>query len=83
MSAITYRQVETRDLTLDMWVASRIRILRKERGWTQTQLAGRYGCTAMAISQFETMPRGGSMTLVTLQKLASVFGVSPRELLPP
>jgi transcriptional regulator with XRE-family HTH domain len=52
--------------------------LREERGWSQVDLAEKYGCTFQYISQMETGHRGFGKT--TLKKLLAVFGVTEGEL---
>jgi transcriptional regulator with XRE-family HTH domain len=54
-----------------------VRRLRKERGWTQRDLAGKAGTTQYTISEIELGHREPHPT--TLRKLAQAFGVSVAE----
>lgn len=54
-----------------------IRKLRKERGWTQRDLAGKAGTTQYTISEIELGHRDPHPT--TLRKLAQALGVSVAE----
>ncbi len=58
---------------------TRLRELRKARGWNQTYVAKALGTTAQTISRLET----NVMTVSTdwLVKFADLFGVSPSELI--
>jgi len=62
-------------------IASVVRTLRLERGWTQQELAERAGLTAQTISNIE---RGRSERIYdgTVESLASAFGVTPSTLDP-
>lgn len=61
-------------MELNQIVASNIVELRKERGWTQVQLADKLNYTDKAISKWE---RAESIPeLVTLKALAELFGVT-------
>jgi transcriptional regulator with XRE-family HTH domain len=55
--------------------------LREERGWSQKDLAKKYGCTFQYISQMETGHRGFGKR--TFRKLMTAFGVNEKELLEP
>ncbi len=55
-------------------IGGRVRQLREERGWTQSELAARAGLTASAVSQIESAKR--SPNAETLQKLADGLEVS-------
>ena len=57
----------------------RIRDVRRERGWTQDQLANAVGVSRSAVAQWET-GRSGQVGS-TLTRLAEVLGVSPDYLL--
>lgn len=52
---------------------------RRERGWTQEQLAEEMGVAAVTVSRWETGQRG--MSVVTLANLADALGVSLGDLL--
>ena len=59
-------------------IGENIRRLRKENGWSQSELASKIGKTRAAISQYEnneTTPRMGA-----IEDLAHVFGVKKREI---
>jgi transcriptional regulator with XRE-family HTH domain len=55
-----------------------IRELRKERGWTQAELAARTGISHRAITKWET--GGKHPSRIYRQVLASAFGIFPDEL---
>jgi transcriptional regulator with XRE-family HTH domain len=59
---------------VDMIVAQQIRALRKQRGWTQTELAERIGTKQPFISQIEDEDYG-SISISTLKDLARAFDV--------
>ncbi len=59
---------------LDMILARQIRALRKERGWTQAELAKRVGTSQPFISAIESEDYG-SLSISTLRDLARVFDV--------
>jgi transcriptional regulator with XRE-family HTH domain len=63
----------------DLIIARNLIRLREERGWSQEDLAGKYGCTFQYISQMETGHRGFGKQ--TLPKLAKALGVTQKELL--
>ena len=54
-------------------VAKMIYTLRKERGWTQAELAGRLHCTKSVISHYETGKRQPNYEM--LEAMADVFNV--------
>lgn len=54
----------------------KLRELRHLRGLTQREVARRSGVGIKTLSSFETGERIASMTLVQLQKLLAVYGVS-------
>lgn len=59
-------------------IATQIKKLRQQRGWTQPQLADKLSVSKQTISNWETglkVPRMGS-----LQKLADLFGVKIGEI---
>jgi len=58
---------------------TRIRYLRKMRGWTLQQLADQVGTTAQTIQRLETSNMTVSMDW--LQKVADAFNVKPVELI--
>lgn len=58
---------------------SKLRQLRKARGWTQSELAHRAGLSDSTISSYETGTRLG--LLANIKKVASALGVSPSDLL--
>lgn len=57
-----------------------IKVLRKQRGWTQQQLAEASGVEPVTISRAENGYEG--TTLRTLTSLAEALGVSAADLLP-
>lgn len=59
--------------------AERVKELREARGWTQVELAKRLNFHSSAVSQWESGQRNPSRD--TLQRLASLFGVSIAYLL--
>lgn len=54
-------------------VGDRVRQLRKERGWTQTELAKRAKIAQSSVAELETKPNRGSRYIV---KIAVALGVS-------
>jgi transcriptional regulator with XRE-family HTH domain len=54
----------------------KLRELRRLRGLTQREVARRSGIGEKTISSFETGDRMAAMTLVQLQKLLAVYGVT-------
>ncbi len=73
------RDKEYRDLfvseQIDTGVAFQIRALRKDRGWSQSELAERVGMTQEGVSRLEN-PDYGKFTYKTLKRLASAFDVA-------
>lgn len=60
-------------------LGKRLRELRKERGWTQAQIAERLGVTASIVSAYENEIRQPSYD--ALLKLVRLYGVSSDYLL--
>jgi transcriptional regulator with XRE-family HTH domain len=58
---------------------SRIRELRKARGWSQGELAERIGCVTNHVSDLERGERG--LTLEWMRKIALALECSPADLL--
>lgn len=56
-------------------IASQIRILRQQRGWTQKELAEKLGTTQGVVSRLED-PSYGRFSIKTLLELGSIFDVS-------
>lgn len=56
-------------------IASQIRILRQQRGWSQLQLAEKLGTTQGVVSRLED-PSYGRFSIKTLLALGSIFDVS-------
>jgi transcriptional regulator with XRE-family HTH domain len=61
-------------------VGDEIKRLRKDRGWSQPQLAVKAGIAVSAVSQIENGRRSPNVS--TLDKLAGAFGVEVMELFP-
>ena len=59
----------------------RLAALRKERGWTQPQLAERIGTTVKMVTYLERQAK--NPTVKTMEQIASVFGIPASELLGP
>jgi transcriptional regulator with XRE-family HTH domain len=57
----------------------RLAALRKERGWTQPQLAERLGATVKMVTYLERQAK--NPTVKTMEQIASVFGIPASELL--
>ena len=57
-------------------IAFQIRMMREDRGWTQSDLGERMGMAQETISQLED-PDYGRLTLRTLKRLGSAFDVAP------
>jgi len=62
-------------------LGDRIRRLRQERGWTQTALAERVGCTKRAIIYYEK--DGKYPPAPTLAAMAGAFGLTIEALMSP
>ena len=62
------------DSTQQHSVGATIAALRKQKGWTQEELAKKLNVTDKAVSKWEQ--NGGTPNLDTIVKLANVFGVS-------
>lgn len=56
-----------------------IRRLRKERGWTQDELAARIGTSKQVVSTYELGKR--TPHIAVAQKYADIFGVALEEML--
>ena len=59
-------------------VAMNIRRLRRDRGWTQEDLADRVGLSARYVGQIERAQ--ASMTISVLGRIADALKVGPTEL---
>jgi transcriptional regulator with XRE-family HTH domain len=59
----------------------RLAALRKERGWTQPQLAERLGTTVKMVTYLER--RAKNPTVKTMEQIARIFGVPVSDLLGP
>ncbi len=57
----------------------RLAALRKERGWTQPQLAERLGATVTMVTYLER--RAKNPTVKTMEQIAQIFGVPVSDLL--
>jgi len=57
----------------------RLAALRKERGWTQPQLAEVLGVTVKTVTYYERA--ASNPTAKTLDRIAEVFGIDPSELI--
>jgi transcriptional regulator with XRE-family HTH domain len=57
--------------------------LRKERGWTQAELAGRWGVTLNVATNLEGRRKGREFSVNEAVALAGVFGVTLADLLEP
>ena len=55
----------------------RLSLMRKERGWTQPELAERLGVTVKAVTYYER--EAANPTSRTVERIASVFGMTPLE----
>jgi len=62
-------------------VNNRLRVLRAERAWTQSELAGRVGVSRQTINVIETGKYDPSLPLAF--KLAAVFGRTIEEIFSP
>lgn len=58
-------------------VVKRVRELRVQHAWTQTQLAERAGVSQATVATAES---GKPVSVVSISKLAAAFGVTPQEL---
>jgi transcriptional regulator with XRE-family HTH domain len=88
--AESLRDKEYRDLFvtehIDTGVPFQIRAMRRDRGWSQKELAQRVGMTQEGVSRLEN-PDYGKLTITTLKRLASALDVgldlSPKDLIVP
>jgi transcriptional regulator with XRE-family HTH domain len=65
-------------MALERRLAENMKRLRRERGWSQEELADRVGRHRTFISQIERATK--SPTLDTLERIADAFGVKIGEL---
>lgn len=72
-------QMQKHESIIDQIVSKNVIRLREERGWSQEDLAKKYGCTFQYVSQMETGRRGFGKN--TFNKLMRAFGVTEKELL--
>ena len=61
-------------------VGTRVRRLRKKKGWSQEELGHRSGLHRNYIGGIERGER--NVAIINLEKLAKALGVRPRDLLP-
>ena len=59
---------------------AKVKILRKQRGWTLADVAKRAGVSVVQIHHLETGKKGNPR-LSTVEKMAEVFGVSASDLI--
>lgn len=59
----------------DSWIATQIRVLREQRGWTQQDLAQRTGMRQSTIARLESTEYSGR-SVRSLQRLAEAFDVT-------
>lgn len=64
-------------MTIEEIVGARIRALRKDRGWTQDELAQRAGIAVQTISRAE---RGGALSIANIKRVGVALEVHPLEL---
>jgi transcriptional regulator with XRE-family HTH domain len=64
-------------------LGKRMRALRAKKGYSQSELAKRAGVSTTYVQMLEGIEptRRRSATIVTLEKIANGFGMSPSELL--
>jgi len=67
---------------IDLYVAYRIRDLRKEKKMTQLTLAVEIGVSHAFIGQVEDPKHKSRYNLIHLNKIAQALGCSPKEFLP-
>jgi len=70
---------QTNEQELHRALGQRTADARRQRGWTQEQLAEEMGVAAVTVSRWETGQRG--MSVATLASLADALGVSLGDLL--
>ena len=70
-----------RSLRLRRTVANDLRRMRRERGWTQEELAGRAGLNSNYVGMVE--PRENAATVDTLERLANALGIEAAARMPP
>ena len=64
------------------YIGNLIRTLRKEKGWTQIELAQKAGINHSIISRIEYSQPPKSCSLATLFKIADAFEIEPADLIP-
>jgi transcriptional regulator with XRE-family HTH domain len=60
-------------------VARNLRLLRRERGWSQEKLGQKVGISTNYVGMIERQER--SPTIAVIEKIAAAFGIEPAELL--
>ncbi|HEY0525188.1 MAG TPA: helix-turn-helix transcriptional regulator, partial [Stellaceae bacterium] len=60
-------------------VARNLRLMRRERGWSQEKLAHLVGVSRNYIGMIER--QGNSPTIAVIEKIAAAFEITPAELL--
>ena len=60
-------------------LGQRMAALRKQRGWTQSELAERLNTTVKMVTYYER--EAGNPTQKTIEAIAKVFGISPVKLM--
>jgi len=69
-----YRHAYAEDL-LNTKIATQIRVLREQRGWTQADLAGKIGTKQAGVSRLENVNYSG-WKIETLKRIARAFDVT-------
>jgi transcriptional regulator with XRE-family HTH domain len=67
---------------IDLYVADRVKQLRKESKLSQLKLAGKLDVSHSFIGQIEDPTHRAKYNVIHLNKLAQIFNCSPRDFLP-
>jgi transcriptional regulator with XRE-family HTH domain len=73
---------ESAKTEIDLFVVNRVRQLRTEQGMTQAVLAVKLGVSNAFIGAIENPKNRAKFNLSHINKLAQIFGCSPRFFLP-
>jgi transcriptional regulator with XRE-family HTH domain len=67
---------------IDLYVADRVKQMRKESKLSQLKLAGKLDVSHSFIQQIEDPSHRAKYNIIHLNKLAQIFDCSPRDFLP-
>lgn len=67
---------------IDLYVANKVKQLRKESKLSQLKLAGELDVSHSFVGQIEDLNHRAKYNIIHLNKLAKIFNCSPRDFLP-